>query len=118
MAGVLNAKAWRTPRLGRFGYVTLFAKKDAAYLPAGEGIRGHEFHRWDCDVPGGDFTAEKASGRRWDCVVATDRLYAGFPHFHFYANPDFAVRFYETCLKEKHRDDREPQADGDRKAQL
>ena len=40
-----------------------------------------------------------------DCVVATDPLYAGFPHFHFYANPDFAVRFYETCLKEKKNHD-------------
>ena len=36
MAGVLDARAYRTPRLGRFGYITLTAKADTAFLPAGE----------------------------------------------------------------------------------
>ena len=44
MAGVLDARAYRTPRLGRFGYITLTAKADTAFLPAGEIVRGHEFH--------------------------------------------------------------------------
>ena len=41
MAGVLDAKAYRTDRLGRFGYITLTAKGDTAFLPAGESVRGH-----------------------------------------------------------------------------
>ena len=51
----------------------------------------------------GAFLAEKPSGRRWPCVHATGTLYAGYPHFHFYANPAFAANFLAACRKEKHR---------------
>ena len=105
MAGVLPGRCFDAGRLTRFGYVTLRAKRDSLLCRAGETIRGHEFHHWDARCPGGDFWAEKPSGRGWDCAVATDRLYAGYPHFHFYANPASAARFYETCVKEKHRHD-------------
>ena len=37
------------------------------------------------------------------CDIVTDTLYAGYPHFHFYANPTFAVRFLDACRKEKNR---------------
>ena len=105
MAGYLPGKSFDAGRLTRFGYVTLTAKEDNLLCRAGENIRGHEFHRWDAEKPGGGFIAEKQkpTGRRWDCVHATERLYAGFPHFHFYANPRFACRFYEACIKEKER---------------
>ena len=105
MTGFLPGRCFDNHRLTRFGYVTLRAKKDSLLCRAGETIRGHEFHHWDARCPGGDFWAEKPSGRGWDCAVATDRLYAGYPHFHFYANPASAARFYETCVKEKHRYD-------------
>lgn len=101
--GYLQGACSDTGKLTRFGYVRLKAKTDNMLCRAGDEIPGHEFHHWDCSFPGGDFTAEKLSGRHWDCVYATDRLYAGYPHFHFYANPQFAVRFYETCLKEKYQ---------------
>lgn len=103
MVGFLTGKSFDTGKLARFGYVKLTAKADNMLCCAGEEICGHEFHHWDCEDPGNCFTAAKASGKRWDCVVATEQLYAGYPHFHFYANPSFAVRFYETCLEEKHR---------------
>ena len=45
------------------------------------------------------------------------RLYAGFPHFHFCANPEFAKNFYEACLKEK-RHAESHQAHGHREVQL
>ena len=101
MAGFLPGKCRDNGRLTRFGYVTLRAKKDNLLCRAGEEIPAHEFHHWDVGDPGGDFTAGKLNGRRWDCVFATDRLYAGYPHFHFYANPRFAERFYDACVKEK-----------------
>ena len=101
MTGFLPGRCFDNHRLTRFGYVTLRAKKDNLLCRAGEAIRGHEFHHWDAQCPGGDFTAEKSTGKTWDCAVATDRLYAGFPHFHFYANPEFAKNFYKACLKEK-----------------
>lgn len=113
-AGALPGNCFDAGRLTRFGYVTLTAKRDNLLCRAGESIPAHEFHRWDCEDPGADFTAEKPTGKRWDCAVATKTLYAGFPHFHFYANISFAVNFYKTCLEVK----RGHETDGDRAAQL
>ena len=102
MAGALEGECYDNGKLTRFGYVTLTARKDNLLCHAGESIPAHEFHHWDCTDPWDGFLAEKATGRSWPCAVATDRLYAGYPHFHFRANPAFARRFYETCLKERH----------------
>lgn len=102
MVGFLPGKSFCTGKLSRFGYIRLKAKRDTMLCPAGEEIAAHEFHHWDCEDPGDSFTAVKASGKSWNCVIANRRLYAGYPHFHFYANPAFAVRFYEACLEEKH----------------
>ena len=94
MAGVFAAKAYNTSKLQRFGYVELTAAKDNLFCRKGESIRAHEFHYYDSEDPGRDFRAEKASGARgWDCVVATDTLYAGFPHLYLAANPEFARTF-------------------------
>ena len=89
MVGHLPGKCFDAGRLVRFGYVILTARRDNLLCRAGESIRGHEFHHWDCTDPGDGFLAEKATGRSWPCAVATDRLYAGYPHFHFRANPAF-----------------------------
>ena len=113
MVGALPGDCFDRGRLTRFGYVTLRSKGDNLLCRAGEEIRAHEFHHWDARQPGegftaikprgpgGDFWAEKPSGRGWDCAVATDRLYAGFPHLHFYANLNCARRFYEACLSRR-----------------
>lgn len=100
MAGFLPGGCFDTGKLVRFGYVTLTAKADNLLCRAGEKIRGHEFHYWDAEAPGGDFTAVKPSGKSWDCVTAAPTLYAGYPHLPFYANPSFAQNFYKACLKE------------------
>ena len=98
MVGFLPGSCFDTGRLTRFGYVTLQAKQDNLLCCAGEQIPAHEFHHWDCTAPGDCFTAAKAAGRRWDCAIATGTLYAGYPHFHFYANLSFAKHFYQACL--------------------
>lgn len=85
MVGYLPGTCFDNGKLARFGYVTLRAKADNMLCPMGAEIPGHEFHHWDCTQPGECFTAEKTTGKRWGCAVATDQLYAGFPHFHFYA---------------------------------
>lgn len=105
MVGFLPGNCFDNGKLTRFGYVTLRAGMDNMLCKAGEQIPAHEFHHWDCTQPGSDFTATKPTGKSWDCVAATDTLYAGYPHFHFYANPAFLKGFYDTCLKEKHRHD-------------
>ena len=105
MVAYLPGKCFDNGKLTRFGYVMLRAKDDNMLCKAGEEIPGHEFHHWDCTQPGNCFTATKSTGKSWDCAVATDTFYAGYPHFHFYANLSFAKGFYDTCLKEKHRHD-------------
>ncbi len=101
MAGVLPGSCRDTGKLTRFGYVNLAAGEDNLLCRAGESIPAHEFHHWDCTDPGAKFTAAKPSGRHWACAQASGRLYAGFPHFHFLANPSFAENFYDTCLEVK-----------------
>ncbi len=103
MVGALPGRAYDNHKLTRFGYVTLTAREDNLLCRAGDSIRGHEFHHWDAADPGTAFTARKSNGRTWNCVHASDTLYAGYPHFHFYANPSFAERFYDACMKEKYR---------------
>ena len=105
MVGFLPGGCRDAGRLVRFGYVTLTARRDNLLCRAGESIRGHEFHRWDADSPGDGFTARREDQRSWPCAVTGPRLYAGFPHFHFRANPAFAWNFYHACLEEKTRHD-------------
>ena len=104
MAGVLPGSAFDTGKLCRFGYVNLTARTDSLLCRAGESIPAHEFHRWDCTEPGAAFDAEKPSGKRWQAAVATETLYAGFPHFHFRSNPAFAENFLAACRKENPHD--------------
>lgn len=101
MVGFLPGGCEDKGRLVRFGYVNLTARRDNLLCRAGETIRGHEFHRWDADDPGDGFTARRESGRSWNCAVVSPTLYAGFPHFHFCANPSFAESFYSACLAKK-----------------
>lgn len=98
MAGVIPGKVWKTPRLTRFGYVTLRGGtafgKEVGSLPA------HEFHYFDSDVCGGGWKAEKPlSSRGWDCIHSTDTLFAGFPHIYYYANIKFVDTFLDKCRK-------------------
>ena len=101
--GFLPGVCRDTGRLSRFGYIRLTAKEDNLLCKAGDSFPAHEFHRWDWDRTGNGFAAEKPTGRRWEAAVATKSLYAGFPHFHFFAAPRLAVNFYQACVKEKQR---------------
>ena len=100
MAGVFSGSAHNTGRLGRFGYVTLTARTDGLLCRAGETLPAHEFHYWDSDTPGADFRADKPlSDRGWDCGWHTPTLYAGFPHFHFWARPEAARNFVAAARR-------------------
>ncbi len=103
MVGFLKGECYDTGRLTRFGYVTLEAKGDSMLCPAGGKFQAHEFHHWDCTLPGTDFTALKPSGRSWNCAVATPWLYAGYPHIHFYSDLSLAERFYDACVRHRSR---------------
>ena len=110
MTGILNGDAFPTKRLGRFGYIEATVQKDGLLGNAGEKVRGHEFHYWDCTENGDAFHAAKPVGTRsWDCMIHTETLAAGFPHFYFYNNPDMLFRF---LLKAKAYADNELQGAG------
>lgn len=82
MAGLIKAKGYRTDKLFRFGYITLYDQDGR------EVARGHEFHYWDSTLPGADLKAVKPhSSRSWDCMHVTDGMIAGFPHL--YHGPGF-----------------------------
>ncbi len=97
MVGFFPGEGRNTGKLSRFGYVTLTARKGNLLCPAGDAIPAHEFHYYDTTCNGEDFLAQKADGRHWDCGHGSETLYAGFPHFHFYAKPDMAGRFLRAC---------------------
>ncbi len=100
MAGVIDAKAYRTRKLSRFGYITLQAKVDNLLCAAGENILAHEFHYYQSTDGGAGFVAEKPQPQgSWPCVHATETLYAGFPHLFFEANLAFAENFVRKAIE-------------------
>lgn len=98
VCGVIPGRAYRTPKLNRFGYITLTEKQDTGLgkIPA------HEFHYFDSTDCGADFHAAKpASKRGWDCIHDRGRLMAGFPHLYYYGNPRVPARFLKNALEYK-----------------
>lgn len=98
MAGVIKGGCFKTDRLQRFGYIKLRSMKDGMLCGSGDELKAHEFHYWDSENCGNDFTAVKADGSRsWECAVSTENMYAGFPHLFFLEMPEAAVRFVRRC---------------------
>ncbi len=102
MAGILSGNVFRTEKLRRFGYAELMAKRGGMMGAVGESIKAHEFHYWDCDENGADFTAKKPlSSREYDCMLHTENLLAGFPHIYYYSNINMLFGFMRACLHYK-----------------
>ena len=96
--GIVPGHAYRTEKLGRFGYIQLTAGRDSVFGPAGSSIRGHEFHYFDSTCNGEAFHAVKPLRKRnWDCMLTDDRSAAGFPHLYYYSNPEFPRNFLQVC---------------------
>lgn len=95
MAGLIDARAYRTGKLSRFGYITLDA-------PDGSRIKGHEFHYWESSDPGECYEAEKpAGGKVYRCMHQRDGLLCGFPHLYYPSNPEFLRRWLEKCKERR-----------------
>lgn len=100
MVGALKGQSYYTPSLKRFGYLTLSGGKvfgrEVGDIPA------HEFHYYDSEECGGAFTAKKPLSRRnWKCIISTETLLAGYPHIHYYGNPNVIKAFLDSCRKEE-----------------
>ena len=85
MCGVIHGSVTNRHKLTRFGYVTLHTKT------CDTDVKGHEFHHWDSDNCGTDWTASKTSGKTYECVHDNGKLIAGYPHVYYYSNPSFAT---------------------------
>ncbi|WMJ22043.1 cobyrinate a,c-diamide synthase [Paludicola sp. MB14-C6] len=96
MVSAIKGNSYMTSKLSRFGYINLTAKVDNLLCKKGESINAHEFHYSNSDNNGDDFQASKRS-KEWDCIHATDTLFAGYPHIHFWGNTNFAVNFIQKC---------------------
>lgn len=98
MVGVLKSHTHFQKRLQHFGYIALTAQQDTFLCEKGSKISAHEFHYSVSDEEGDAFLAQKPLRKKqWHCIHATDSLFAGYPHIHFYANPNFAKRFVQKC---------------------
>lgn len=99
MAGVISGQAYRTKKLGRFGYIMLTTEKKDQLLKKDENIKAHEFHYFDTTENGTDYHARKPVGKReWDCIHGGENHIAGFPHLYYYSSPEFAFRFLQQCV--------------------
>lgn len=101
MAGVLPGRVRMTDHLVRFGYKKLTARKDNLLAAEGGVIPAHEFHYSDSDRIGADFEAAGSRGRKWEEIVASDTLFAGYPHIHLAGAPEAAERFIQACRRRR-----------------
>lgn len=99
MCGVIKGKAFKTERLCRFGYIEACCRKNGLFGDLGERIRGHEFHYWDTDNNGSDFTALKPlTDREYGCIHHGAGIIAGYPHLYYYSNVNMVYSFLKECL--------------------
>ena len=95
VAGVIEGKAYKTSKLGRFGYIELHSAEEPE---AEQVLRGHEFHYFDSTSCGESYVAKKPLRKRsWRCIHETETLMAGFPHLYYYSCPEFLMKFLQKC---------------------
>lgn len=102
MLGILQGRGTRTSRLSRFGYVQLSEQRAHPVFPASCRLKAHEFHYYDSTDCGSAFLAEKPSrNKSWRCIHDDGQIFAGFPHFYYYGNPQPAKLFLKRCQNYK-----------------
>ena len=94
MCGLVPCSVGMTNRLdiSRFGYISINDK-------SGENIlaKGHEFHYSKLKTVEEDirkFKAFKKDGRNWDCIFNDKKLFAGYPHIHFFGSNKFIEEIF------------------------
>ena len=94
MAGVLKGSSHMTDKLSRFGYVSVYANEDNAYLKENDRVRGHEFHYYDTTDNGNIVTVTKlSSGKSWSGYQAKGNVFAGFAHLYYPSCDKLVERF-------------------------
>jgi cobyrinic acid a,c-diamide synthase len=95
MCGVLPAEATMTGRL-TLGYREAVAVADSVFGPAGQRVRGHEFHRTTVAPRAGATPAWQWSGDGPEGFV-TGRVHASYLHLHWAGQPALAARLVGAC---------------------
>ena len=95
MTGIIPGGCVYKNKSVRFGYIELTPSGDDTWLKK-ISVKGHEFHYYDCDENGDDFTAVKpVTGKKYPCIINRDNLMAGFPHLYYPSDE----RIAETIVK-------------------
>ena len=98
MLGILEGRTEMRSQLQKFGYVDLTANCDNWLCKKGEKIKAHSFRYSVSSHEGNEFTATKRSNSAsYQCIVATDNIFAGYPHIHFLGNESMAENFIQAC---------------------
>ncbi|MDO5424540.1 MAG: cobyrinate a,c-diamide synthase [Eubacteriales bacterium] len=98
--GNLAGKAFRTPKLTRFGYIALQTEEEGILGSGLSEIRAHEFHYFDSTCCGEAFEAKKPLRKRsWRCIHGKKNGLWGFPHLYYYARPEIAAGFLAECVE-------------------
>lgn len=99
-SNVLSGTATLQSHPVRFGYSLLKMCHANVWGEQGTIWPMHEFHYSDSTNNGKDCLAEKVGkSRQWRCQHATETLFAGYAHFHFWGNPQGAMKFIRTCAR-------------------
>ena len=97
MCGVFDGNSENTNKLVRFGYATFRSEKTGLWC------KGHEFHYWESDTCGDDWTATKPTGASYRCIHDDGRVIAGFPHLYYYSNKELPMEFLRRCQGYRNR---------------
>lgn len=94
MVGALKGSSHMTDKLSHFGYVSVYANADNAYLKETDRVRGHEFHYYDTTDNGDAVTVTKlSSGKNWCGYQVKGNVFAGFAHLYYPSCKKLIERF-------------------------
>ncbi|MCR5008933.1 MAG: cobyrinate a,c-diamide synthase [Oribacterium sp.] len=108
MCGIFSGNAENKDKLVRFGYVSAETKAPGLFGDAGTVLKGHEFHRFDCEHNGDGFVLSKPmSNKVYEGIYYSKIMSCGWPHFYYYSNPKSIFSFMKCC--ERYHFEREAQ---------
>ncbi len=97
MVGYFPGRAVMTDSLQNFGYVEVD-------LPGNPGLRGHEFHYSRLEgaegLPFRGKIKQQRRGEERQGMAVKNNVLAGYPHLHFYSNPEFLAHWLNLCAGE------------------
>ncbi|MBM3147482.1 MAG: hypothetical protein FJ000_06265 [Actinobacteria bacterium] len=109
MAGVVPARVRLHKRLQDMGYREARLASDCLLGPAGESVRGHEFHYSSCTIDyrrggGPAYTLLDDDGQERLDGYADGSLFASYVHLHFSGCRPVVRRWLDACRRRSHDD--------------